>query len=473
MRHVKREKVLLYNPQAVFYTMPLALVAVGSALDAGRYEVRLVDGRLERDPVATVLDDVDDALCLGVSVLSGAPIRDALRVTRAVKRQRPDLPVVWGGWHPSLLPVETLADPDIDVTVQGQGEVTFGELVDRLAGRETLKGLPGSAFRMRGQPTLGPRRPLASMNDFPAHNYELIPIAAYFERKARRQLDYVSSMGCHFRCAFCADPLVYGRQWVALEASRVVDEVAYLWRRHGFDDLSFQDEAFFTDRERATAIAEAFVRLDLRFTWQATLRPDQGARLPDEVLSLCQRSGLRRVILGVESGSDELLDWMTKDSKVSHTIETAEKCVCHGIAATFAFIVGFPGETDASVRSTLDLIKRLRAMSPKFETPIFYYRPYPGSRISQEVAEEGYGLPQTLEGWAEFDYVGSSGPWVSAEKRRLIERFSFYSRLAWGGDGWRPGPLQVMARWRCKRHDYRVPWEKVLADRMRPTLRLS
>src|SRR5690606_5212792 len=119
-----RHKVVLYKPRAVFYTMPLALIAVGSALDPARFDVRIIDGRLEADPVAAVLSEIDDAVCLGVSVLTGDPIRDGLEVSRAVKARRPDLPVVWGGWHPSLFPEQCLQKSSIDAVVVGQGEET-------------------------------------------------------------------------------------------------------------------------------------------------------------------------------------------------------------------------------------------------------------------------------------------------------------------------------------------------------------
>ena len=142
-----RPRIVLYNPRAVFYTMPLALLALASALDRQRYDVVIVDARLEADPVRRVLEATDGALCLGISVLTGAPIRDALRVSRAAKQRRPDLPVIWGGWHPSLFPAETLADPAIDVTVQGQGEVTFAEVVARLAAGESLAGVAGTTVR--------------------------------------------------------------------------------------------------------------------------------------------------------------------------------------------------------------------------------------------------------------------------------------------------------------------------------------
>src|SRR5690606_1212323 len=135
---------------------------------------------------------------------------------------------------------------------------------------------------------------------------------------------------------------------------------------------------------------EEFLQRDLHFTWTATLRADQAVRLTDEVLALCVRSGLRRVMIGVESGSQEMLDWIAKDITVEQVLESAAMCVRHGIGAIFPFIVGFPSESEASVQATLDLVKRLRAMSPQFETPIFYYQPYPGSRIADEVVRSGY-----------------------------------------------------------------------------------
>ena len=116
-----KRKVVLYNPTADFYTMPLALLAVASHLDRERYDPVIVDGRLEADPATAVRRAAEGAVCLGVTVLTGSPIRDAVRVSRAVKADQPELPIIWGGWHPSMFPAECLAEPSVDVTVQGQG----------------------------------------------------------------------------------------------------------------------------------------------------------------------------------------------------------------------------------------------------------------------------------------------------------------------------------------------------------------
>lgn len=458
-----KRRVVLYNPRADFYTMPLALVAVGSHLDPERYEPVIVDARLEPDPLAALLRAADGAVCVGVTVLTGAPIRDAVRASRAVKRRYPDVPVVWGGWHPSMFGVECLEEPSVDVTVQGQGEVTFQEVVERLAHGETLAGCLGCTYRAAdGAVTANPPRPLEDVNAFRRHDYTLINVPRYYALKGKAQLDYIGSQGCRFRCAFCADPFVYKRRWVGLAPARMGAEIEEWWRRYRFTDLNFQDETFFTSTDRAVAIAEEFLRRELPITWAATMRADQCSRMSDAALLVCKRSGLRRVLVGVESGSPEMLRRIGKDITVEQVLETGARCRSLGIRVQFPFIVGFPDESEDSVAATLALAKRLRAMSPDFETMIFYFKPYPGSTLTQDAVARGYELPRTLDEWSQFDFVGSIGPWVSREKYRHVERFKFYQRLAWDRVPRWQKPLQTIARWRCRRDAYGFPLEKLL-----------
>jgi radical SAM superfamily enzyme YgiQ (UPF0313 family) len=469
-----RHKILLYNPRAVFYTMPLGLIAVGSALDPTKYEVVIVDGRLESDSVAAVLAHLDGALCLGMGVLTGAPIRDALHVARAVKAARPDLPVVWGGWHPSLFPDQCLREPAVDAVVIGQGEETFAELVERFGRREGLRDVAGSAYREDGHVIVTAPRPLRDINTFPPHSYELIPVPAFFGLKGRRQFDYISSQGCRFRCTFCADPFVYKRGWTGLTPRRMTGELTSWWEKYHFDEVAFQDETFFTSRARVDEIAEALIAAKLPVAWTATLRADQGQRLDGTAWAKAKRSGLKRVMIGIESGSQAMLDWMKKDTKVEQVFESAEQCVRHGIGAIFNLIVGFPGEPDDSVHASLSVARRLRAMSPDFHVAIFYYRPYPGNEIAQQLLRDGYTFPQTLEGWADFDYVGAAGPWVDRAKFTLVERFKFYQKHAYGPtphfSRW---PLRAAARWRVEKAWYHFPIEKALVERLRPPHALS
>ncbi|HEY6453573.1 MAG TPA: radical SAM protein, partial [Steroidobacteraceae bacterium] len=336
-----RLKVVLYNPRAVFFTMPLALVAIGSELDPALYEVITVDGRLESDARRSVLAHLDGALCLGVTVLTGAPIADALHISRAAKRAYPGLTVVWGGWHPSMFSRECLRESSVDVTVRGQGEETFADIVGRLAAGRSLDDCPGCTVRLAdGAIRENPSRPLAQIDNFRAHDYGLIPVERYFKLKGKRQLDFISSQGCNFRCAFCSDPFVYGRKWVGLEPVRMALRLKELWDRYHFEDVNFQDETFFTKRDRVEALADRMVESGMNVTWAATMRADQGIRLPDEVWRRCKQSGLRRLLVGVESGSNDMLRRIRKDIKIEQVFETARKMVKYDIAGHFPFIVG-------------------------------------------------------------------------------------------------------------------------------------
>jgi anaerobic magnesium-protoporphyrin IX monomethyl ester cyclase len=471
----RRLKVVLYNPRAVFFTMPLALLAIGSELDPERYEVVIIDGRLEPHAQRAVLSHIEGALCLGVTVLTGAPISDALHISRLAKQARPGLPVVWGGWHPSMFARECLLEPSVDVTVRGQGEETFAEIVRRLAEGRSLAGCDGCTVRLPdGSIHENPPRPLAPVDRFRAHDYGLIPVERYFSLKGKRQLDYISSQGCNFRCAFCSDPFVYGRKWVGLEPKRMALRLKELWERYHFDDVNFQDETFFTRARRVQALADEIVSSGMKITWAATMRADQGVRLPEEVWARCKQSGLRRLLVGVESGSNEMLRRIRKDIRIEQVFHTAEQMLRFGIAGHFPFIVGFPDESDASIRATLDCAKRLRSLSPDFLTPIYYFKPYPGSELVIEAVARGFQLPETLEAWSEFDYVaGLPGPWVSAEKFRLIERFKFFQELAWKRVSLGSRPLQQLARYRCSRDEYRWPVEMVLTRWLVPAEKLS
>lgn len=470
-----RRRVVLYNPRAVFWTMPLALLAIGSALDRERFDVVIVDGRLSADPLADVLAAIDErTVCVGMTVLTGAPIRDALNVTRGVQAAHSHLPIAWGGWHPSLFPEQCVREAGIQAAVIGQGERTFAELVNRWAEGRDVVGVSGCARPDGVAVVTEAPRATEDINHFPAHDYTLLDVPAYFRRKGRRQFDYISSQGCRFRCEFCADPFVYGRSWFGLTPERIGIEVEQAYRRHAFDDVNFQDETFFTSGPRAAAVAEQLLSRGLPVTWAATMRADQGVRLDEKSLELCRRSGFRRAMVGVESGSQSMMDWMKKDVKLEQVFATAERLVAHDIGGIFPFIVGFPDEPEESVADTMNVLKRLRAMSPKFDAVVYFYQPYPGSPIADLAWQRGYPQPASLEAWADFDYVGARGPWVTPEKWRLVQRFKFFQQHAFGQH---PSalhrPLQWISRARLATNVFALPVEQWVTERVRPPQRLS
>jgi radical SAM superfamily enzyme YgiQ (UPF0313 family) len=471
---MERKKIILYNPYAVFFDMPLALLAIGTALDPEEYEVIIIDARIDKNADELVLLHAPDALCFACTVLTGSPLKDVLRISEKIKQAYPLLPVIWGGWHTSLFPKNPLVDETcVDITVQGQGEETFKELVTHLAQQLPLENVKGICFKKQGEVIQTPPRSLTDMNKFGRINYELIEVEKYFQKKGKRQFDMITSIGCFFRCAFCADPFVYNRKFSAYTAQRMADDIEFFYKKYQFTDLNFQDETFFTYPKQIGELATELINRNIKITWAATMRADQGSRMSDQEWATCKQSGLRRVLIGVESGSQEMMDWLEKDIKIEKVLFCAAQCKKYNIDVIFPFIVGFPGETDESVTHTVAFVKKLKAMSPGFRTEIFYYKPYPGSKITTNMVNEGYELPASTREWANFDYIGSSGPWVSKEKYTFFQHFKFYSKLGWEQKRIYLAPLAAIARWRCNKNQFKFPWEKALIEFLKPQQKLS
>lgn len=469
-----KSKVLLYNPQAVFFDMPLALMAIASQLDQDLYDITIVDARIDENAHESILTNLDACICVGITVLTGAPIQDALFLSQKIKAINPDLPIIWGGWHPSMFSKEIMNEtPYVDFIVKAQGEETFKELVDAIERRKPFDKINGLVWRDEGHLRDNGSRPTIDMNSFNPSNYALININDYFEKKKKKQLDYISSTGCFFRCTFCADPFVFNRKFVSIDAMRVVDEITAIYRTTPFDDINFQDETFFTYPERIIDIAKGLKQNNVHVTWAATMRADQCHRISDENFEQLVETGMRRLLIGVESGSQEMMDWLQKDIKIEYVLEAAERCKKYGVGAIFPFIIGFPGESDESVLASLKMANQLSRMSSKFTTPIFYYKPYPGAQITIEAEKKGYQMPNTLKDWSKFDYVDSKGPWVSNEKFKLVENFKFYNKLSTKRGNIFLKPFNFIASKRINALQFALPLEKKIADTLISKPKLS
>src|SRR5689334_10978440 len=128
---IRSKKVVFFIPSfsSIEATAPLGLLAIATPLlDAG-YDVRIIDSTIVPDYKRRVLEEVKDALCLGISLVTGPMISETAEIARAVKEWNPDFPVILGGWHPSLLPKQTLEAEYIDIVVKGQGEDALLDVV--------------------------------------------------------------------------------------------------------------------------------------------------------------------------------------------------------------------------------------------------------------------------------------------------------------------------------------------------------
>lgn len=457
--------VLLYNPPSEFYAMPLGLLAVGSTARANGTGVRIFDARLDGDAAEAVVREAARASAVGMTVFSGPPIAHALDLSRKLKRRYPGLPVVWGGWHPSILPEQCIDSGAVDVVVIGQGEAAFAEWLGVAEEPEAWTAVPGLCVRgPNGQPVRTAPRPLTDMNRFPPAAYDLLDVERYFRRKQKRQLDYSSSRGCPYRCTFCADPLIYASKWTGLDPDRVTGELMDLERRHGVEEVFFLDDDLFASPKRIEALVDRLIDAGTSFDWKGTARADELCRLRETFFPRLRQSGCRRINIGAESGSQPVLDRIRKQYRTDEIVTAGERLAGSGIGAAYSFITGFPGETEEDFRATRDMMKTLRAISTNVEARVYHYSPYPGTDLVSELAKRGARVPERLEDWADFSIESE---WLPDRKRwsTKVRHLNFYLNHGYAvrGGGLARRLLRSVARMRCQRDWYGFAIEPYLA----------
>jgi anaerobic magnesium-protoporphyrin IX monomethyl ester cyclase len=196
-------------------TAPLGILAVATPLKRAGFEVVLVDSTITPNFKQRVLSEVRDALCLGISLVTGPMIRETVDIAKSIKAWNPEFPIILGGWHPSLLPKQTLEAPYLDYIVRGQGEDALLELVQHIQAGAAPDLIQGIGFKRDGRLIMTPERPLRPLVEMPPKAYELADFDAYERGCGRRWAMYTSSLACPFNCAYCTNSGVYGRKWNA------------------------------------------------------------------------------------------------------------------------------------------------------------------------------------------------------------------------------------------------------------------
>src|SRR5271170_4362121 len=330
----KSRKVVFFFPSFASSdaTAPLGILAVATPLIRAGYQVVLIDSTITPDYKKRVLEEVQDALCLGISLVTGPMIRETAEIAKAVKAWNPDFPVILGGWHPSLLPKQTLEAEYIDIVVRGQGEDSLLELVQHLESRSAIDLIPGIGFKRDRKLIFTTERPLKPIADLPPKAYHIADFDAYQRSCGRRWAMYISSLACPYNCAYCTNAGVYGRKWNALPAEQFVEETVDLTRRYELEMLWVVDDNFLVDLDRAREIAEGLVRAESQFRWSIQSTTNLVSRLSLEDMKLLSRAGLHQVCQGTESGSPKVLKLMNKTFQNFDDIyEAAGRCLSAGI----------------------------------------------------------------------------------------------------------------------------------------------
>jgi anaerobic magnesium-protoporphyrin IX monomethyl ester cyclase len=396
----KRRPVVLYQPSDYGSVMPLSLLALGSWL-AGEHVV-IVDGRFELAPEARIVELARVALCLGVTVRTGAPLREAARVSAAARANNPDLKIVWGGAHATLDPASCLATGMADACALGAGEEAMAAVVEDLRAGRHLR--PRGGLALAGDAGLPWEASPAPATLWPRADYSLLDVERHFERRGARRLDYSSSRGARD-----------GPAWMAIRAERVVAEAAQLAERYRLSEILFHDEDFFGDPERVDAIAQGLAEGGERIAWQAGARPEDVVASSAERLRLLADSGCRRIHLGVAPGVPPRGLLMEAGSRLHQA----------GLAARFVFDVAEPHGRCDGIGAAVAVARSLCALDGGFETSI--------RRVWAPPPPPREGL--SLEGWARE----AEAPWPDARAERRLARATFFFSEAQRDPGRRLG----------------------------------
>jgi anaerobic magnesium-protoporphyrin IX monomethyl ester cyclase len=473
-----KNKVVLFYPRydGPPLSAPACLLALASPLlDAG-YRVAVIDAALGGDFEGKIAREVADpeTVCLGISVLTGPMIRGAIRVARRTKQQHPHLPVIFGGWHPTLLPEQTLQPDFVDAIVRGQGELTFVEVVQRLAHRDGLEGVRGTSHKSNGKVVNEAERPVVNINQLPLPAYHLADHDAYARICGVRKLAYATSVGCPYACHYCTDQVFYNRRFNALTASRTVAEMVELAQRYRAEEIALLDSNFPVDVHRAVAVARGILNSGVRFRWTFQASTDFLCRMSDEEVQVLAASGVTHMGFGTESASLEVLALMNKKhQRIDQMYETARKAQGAGIHLTFNLIFGYPGETEADRIETFRIMGDIARQfwNVSFSPNIF--TPYPGIDIWPQLRALGVREPQTLEEWVDLPLGQNVLPWLQGEElrrlRSMLEFFLLHNQIrkATKNSPWLRTGLRRMltapVRWRVRTNHLAFPWELWLA----------
>src|SRR5688572_796310 len=308
--------------------LPLELLQIASGPVAEGYECVMIDAMIEPDYVKKVLEACDGALCFASSCILGYQVYDGYVVAKAVRERFPKLPIIWGGWFPSVTPGMYLSSGIADAVGIGQGELTFAEVVRALDCGEPLDSVPGLALWRDGRLVYTDHREVVGFEKFAPVPWHLLEYEKYAvmqtnptRMKVRhrfplpgkwtpsnppRGFSHFSSFGCPEPCTFCCSPLVTGQRYKAMPGEALAEEIAELQQRFKFDVLRFQDANWGVAEKRTKAFCQKLIELEVPIHWNGTIEIETIARYKQDTLDLLGDSRCHLLWLGAEAGTDQM-----------------------------------------------------------------------------------------------------------------------------------------------------------------------
>ncbi len=400
---------------------------LASALEEEGHEVRIVDSVAQGyglNELARELRAFDPDV-VGLTATTPSIYR-AYEVARLAKELLPNCTVVLGGPHASFMSVEVLKEcPHVDVVVRGEGELTFCDLVNRLARGLGPRGVRGITYREGGIVKWEEPRPLIKDIDvIPWPAYHKLPMDKYHFEGLRFGV-MLTSRGCPYRCIFCASSKLMGKVWRGRKAEDVVEEARFLMEEFGIREIEFLDDTFTLNMKRAKRIADLMAKEGLDLSWSCSSRANT---MNEELAWSLRKAGCHSIYLGVESAWQKTLNFLKKGITIRQVLDAFKAIKKAGLNVVATFILGIPCETRDMMLSTIRFARKMKPTLAQFTI----FTPYPGTEAYERAVRENALLTRD---WSKYDALTPvmRHPYLSpGEIARLLKKayISFYTSLS-------------------------------------------
>lgn len=394
------------------------------------------------------------------------------------------------GTHVTPMTLETMEPfPSLDFILRGEPEMTLRELLDRLEGKEATDpkiakmlaqtsvpqtrkrgkdavtdtfpvgemevpyaSILGLAWRNRDEIVINPDRPfIPDLNDLPIPKHELLPLDKQRMPMIRGPFTFiVTSRGCPAGCKYCIKHVTYQNSVRVRSAENIVEELEYL-AKLGIHNIHMYADLFTVNREHVVDLCKLIIEKRLKIKWTCNSRVDY---VDEEMLSLMGQAGCWLISWGIESANEIVLKKVRKGYKKEQAFKALKWAKAAGIKNWGYFIIGLPGETEDSIRETIDYSKEL-----PLDIALFHIAaPYPGTPFFYDVVENGWFRPGTK--WEEVDMDKST---VLDYENLTAEQLEYWQKRATREWSLRPGPIWTFLRglntWQGAKSAISVGWQ--------------
>ena len=358
------------------YTVPLGLAYIGAVVRNAGHEVRGFDLSVSKNSLANYYLKSDQEFLLELSDYDpdfiGITCTTTNRVnitfwTEVLKKQLPRARILVGGPHPFFLPESYLrSNPAVDVLVLGEGEETIADYLEAVSEERDLRTVKGIAFREgNGSLIVNQLREAIGNLDliaFPAR--DLFPVKDYdmkFGTISGNTATMITSRGCGNTCKFCSTTK-YWKKVRFRSAKNIVDEIESVIQQFPFiKNIVFFDDTFTANRKHALSVCDEIIKRKLKINWACLSRTNI---VDDDYLAILRESGCTTLSFGIESGNDEMLKVIRKNSTVQNNYNALTSPPKFGIQSRGMMIAGMPEEKFGWAVDSMLFMARVKNISP-------------------------------------------------------------------------------------------------------------